>query len=111
MEKISFDHQIKKIQDLIKLPPEMRWMKDGFTIVPNTVLSAEIPKELKLLYILLLMFAFQKGSCFPGCKTIGKLLGAHERTVRRNLCKLETIKWIRIERRKGLTSVYTLLKA
>ena len=109
MEKLSFDHQIKKLQDLIKLPPEMRWMENGFTIVPNKIIAANQPKELKILYITLLMYAFKKKRCFPGCETIARNIGANRRTVIRNLKKLEEIKWIKIETRPGATSIYTLL--
>ena len=110
MEKIGFDAQVKKLYEVLKLPKEMRWMEDGFTIVPNNVLMSDIPKELKLLYSILLMFAFKKKQCFPGCKTIGQIIGADERTIRRNLKKLEEIKWIKIVNRKGTTSVYNLMK-
>jgi hypothetical protein len=110
MERINLDQQFKKLHDLLKLPKEMRWMQDGFTIVPNAVLTAQLPKEQKLLYITLLLFAFKKKQCFPGCKTIGRLIGADERTIRRNLKKLEKAGWIKIEKRKGTSSVYYLLK-
>jgi hypothetical protein len=110
MEKISFDEYVLKLYDRIDLPKKMRWMEHGFTIVPNRILVADQPKELKMLYITLLMFAFKKKRCFPGCETIGKYVGADKRTIRRNLRKLEEIKWIKVESRKGTSSVYTLLK-
>ena len=109
MEKISFDNYLEKMYDKIRLPKQMRWMEDGFTIVPNKIIAAKQPKELKILYITLLMFAFKKKRCFPGCETLAQYIGAERRTVRRNLRKLEEIKWIRVELRTGSSSVYILL--
>ena len=73
MDQIDFTKQPKKIQDILKLPKEMRWMDDGFTIVPNNILTEKISKELKMLYVVLLMFAFKKGSCFPSVKILAKI--------------------------------------
>jgi hypothetical protein len=109
MEKNSFDDYMVKMYDRIRLPKPMRWMEDGFTIVPNKIIVAKQPKELKILYITLLMFAFKKKRCFPGCEIIAKYVGANRRTVIRNLKKLEEIKWIKIEKRPGSSSIYNLL--
>jgi len=49
MDQIDFTKHLKKIQDILKLPKEMCWMEDGFTIVPNTILTEKISKELKML--------------------------------------------------------------
>lgn len=111
MDQIDFSEKLKKIQDILKLPKEMRWMADGFTIVPNSVLNETIPKELKLLYIILLMFAFKKGSCFPSIKILAQMFGANERTIQRHIKKLKEKGWLKIEYRNGKSSVYTLTKA
>lgn len=110
MEELNITTQLKKFQDLLKLPKEMRWMEEGFTIIPNSVLIAEIPRELKMLYCILLMFAFKKGSCWPGVPKIADCLGVSDRAVQKNLKKLISVGWLRIDYRKGRTSVYTLLK-
>jgi len=110
MEKLNFDEQLKRFQNILKLPKEMRWMKDGFTIIPNSILIDKTPKELKILYIILLMFAFKKESCFPSMRTLANNLGMKERGVQKNIKKLETIKWVKIEYRKGRPSIYHLVK-
>lgn len=89
MDQIDFSRQLKTIQDVLRLPREMRWMADGPTIVPNNVLNAGISRELKMLYAILLMFAFKKGSCFPSVKMLAKMFGSHERTIQRNIKKLK----------------------
>jgi len=111
MDQIDFSKQLKRMQDILKLPREMRWMADGFTIVPNAVLTGEISKDLKMLYVILLMFAFKKGSCFPSVKVLARIFGANERTIQRHIKKLKDEGWIKVEYRKGKASVYTLTKA
>lgn len=111
MQQIEFNDQLKRIQDILKLPKEMRWMEDGFTIVPNNILTDNMPRELKLLYIILLMFAFKKGSCFPSVKILARIFGANERTIQRHIKKLKDEGWITVEYRKGKPSIYTLTKA
>ena len=112
MQHIDFNEQLKQIQDILKLPKEMRWMKDGFTIVPNSILTADIPKELKMLYIILLMFAFKKKQCFPSIKLLCSTLGvSSERGVQKNINRLKELGWIKIEYRTGKPSVYTLTKS
>ena len=110
MQNIDFQSQLKKMQDILRLPKEMRWMEDGFTIVPNVIINSKLPKELKMIYIVLLMFAFKKGNCFPSVNLLSDILQANERTVRRQLKKLKDEGWIEIENRKGKPSVYTLVK-
>jgi hypothetical protein len=110
MDHIDLSEQLNKLKDILRLPREMRWMENGFTIVPNSIINANISKESKLLYIVLLMFAFQKGNCFPSVKTLGTILSANERTIRRNLKKLKEEKLIKVENRNGKSSVYTLLE-
>lgn len=109
MDHIDLSEQLNKLKDIIRLPKEMRWMENGFTIVPNSIINANISKESKLLYIVLLMFAFQKGQCFPSVNTLGIILSANERTIRRNLKKLKDEKLIKVEQRSGKSSIYTLV--
>lgn len=111
MQQIEFSNQLKAIQDILKLPREMRWMEHGFTIVPNSVLTAETPKDVKMLYVVLLMFAFKKGKCFPSLKLLGQIMNANERTIRRYIKKLKDSGWIKVEYRSGRPSIYTLTKA
>ena len=86
-------------------------MQEGFTIVPNNILMGKISKELKMLYIVLLMFAFKKGRCFPSIRVLARIFGANERTIQRNIKKLKGTGWIKVEYRKGKASIYTLTKA
>ena len=110
MEKISFNNKLKEFESILKLPRQMRWLKEGFTIITNNILVADLQKELKLLYIILMMYAFRKQSCFPSVKTLAQNIGVDERTVRRNLRRLEDKGWIKVEYRNGQSSIYTLMK-
>jgi len=110
MDHIDLSEQLNKLRDMLRLPKEMRWMENGFTIVPNSIINANITKESKLLYIVLLMLAFKKGNCFPSVKTLGIILSANERTIRRNLKKLKEEKLIKVEHRNGKSSIYTLVE-
>ena len=46
-------------------------IRDGFTQIPNIILrTRNLSRDAKLLYGVLLSYAWQKGSCFPGYDTL-----------------------------------------
>ncbi len=74
--------------------------KHGFTQVPNVILrNSEASFGAKVAYGILLSYAWQEGSCFPGQDRMAVDMGCTTRTVRKYLKELADAKIIRIERR------------
>ena len=82
----------------------------GFTMVPNYVLtSKKVGVGAKLTYAMLLKYAWQKGSCFPGQETLAKDIGVSKRSVVTFIKELETADFINVKRRgQGMSNVYEL---
>ncbi|HEY7416635.1 MAG TPA: helix-turn-helix domain-containing protein [Ktedonobacteraceae bacterium] len=86
-------------------------LKSGFVQLPNFILTdKQLSAYAKLSYALLLSYAWQKDSCFPGQGRMANDLGVSERYLRQALKELEDHTYISVERR-GLnkTNVYTIL--
>lgn len=86
-------------------------LKSGFVQLPKFILTdKKLSAYAKLSYALLLSYAWQKDSCFPGQQRMAEDLGVSERHLRRAIKELEDSNYISIERR-GLnkTNVYTVL--
>lgn len=84
----------------------------GFTSVPNHILrNPSISAAAKAMYTLLLSYAWQEGSCFPGQKRIAQDLGLSVRHIRRYLAELNERDLIKVIRRGlGKTNVYMIRK-
>lgn len=86
-------------------------LKQGFSQIPRIVLKAQgLSLQAKTIYALLLDYAWQKGSCFPGQTRLSKDLGVHRNTVQKYLTELKEfglVKW----KRRGVnkTNIYYLL--
>ena len=82
----------------------------GFTQVPNFILtSSKIRVGAKLVYAMLLKYAWADDSCFPGQQTLASDMGAGERTVRTYLKELEQAGYLKITQRGlGKTNLYEL---
>lgn len=82
----------------------------GFTQVPNVVLrDSSLSAGAKLCYALLLSYAWQKDSCFPGQEALAKDAGASRRSIVRFLKELEKSGYLEKKRRGlGKTNIYTL---
>ena len=82
----------------------------GFTQVPNFILtSSKIRVGAKLVYAMLLKYAWANDSCFPGQQTLASDMGAGERTVRTYLKELEQAGYLKITQRGlGKTNLYEL---
>lgn len=82
----------------------------GFTQVPNVILkSADLSVGAKLAYAMLLSYAWQKGSCFPGQETLAEDMGSGRRSVVRYLEELERQGFVSIKRQGlGKVNIYTL---
>ncbi len=86
-------------------------LKKGFTQLPNYVLKdKDLSFGARLAYAVLLSYAWQEGSCFPGQKRMAKDLGSSDRSIRTFLTELKTkgyITW----KQQGLnkTNIYYIL--
>ncbi|NLF76926.1 MAG: helix-turn-helix domain-containing protein [Chloroflexi bacterium] len=82
----------------------------GFTQVPNVVLrDTSLSPGAKLCYALLLSYAWQKDSCFPGQEALAKDAGTSRRSIVRFMKELEQSGYLEKKRRGlGKTNVYTL---
>lgn len=86
-------------------------LKKGFAQVPRAVLKADgLSRNAKCLYALLLDYAWQKDSCFPGQDKLAKDLCVSERTIRRDLIELKEYRLIDWNQRgKNKTNLYYIL--
>ncbi len=85
-------------------------LRGGFVLLPRTLLHAPgLSRDAKLLYAVLLSYAWQHGSCFPGSERLQADLGCGKNQVTRYMQELERTGLI-TRRRRGLgkTTVYTL---
>ncbi len=86
-------------------------LKTGFIQLPNFILTDKILSAYaKLSYALLLSYAWQKDSCFPGQERMANDLGVSRQYLSKALKELQDSNYISVERR-GLnkTNVYTIL--
>ena len=84
--------------------------RGGYTRVPNHVLtSSKVSPGAKLVYAMLLRYAWQNDFCFPGQERLGRDMGASERSIRTYLKELEREDFIDVRRRgQGRSNFYTL---
>jgi hypothetical protein len=82
----------------------------GFTQIPNAVLRrADLSAGAKLTYMMLLSYAWQADSCYPGQDRLAADMGVSERSVITYLKQLSESGLVSIRRRGlGLTNVYVL---
>ena len=86
-------------------------LKKGFTQLPNYVLKDKgLSFGARLAYAILLSYAWQEGSCFPGQQRMGQDLGTTDRSIRTFLKELKDrgfITW----KQQGLnkTNIYYIL--
>ncbi|MDQ2843760.1 MAG: helix-turn-helix domain-containing protein, partial [Acidobacteriota bacterium] len=87
-------------------------LRAGFTQIPNLLLRREdISPGAKLTYMVLLSYAWQTDSCFPGHDRLATDMGVAKRSIVTYLQQLRDQGLIRIERRGlGQTNVYRLPK-
>lgn len=72
----------------------------GYTVIPNLILrNTALSPGAKLAYVMLLSYAWQDESCFPGQTTLARDMGVSERYVRNALKELAEACFITIEQR------------
>src|SRR6266852_895159 len=84
--------------------------RQGFTQVPNFILTKkDISVGAKLSYAMLLKYAWDNDSCFPGQAKLAADMGAAERSIRTYLKELEGVELLEIvQRGLGKTNLYRL---
>jgi ElaB/YqjD/DUF883 family membrane-anchored ribosome-binding protein len=105
MSEENTDHSL---QEVIVIEDEA--LAQGFTQIPNTVLRRkDLSAGAKLTYMVLLSYAWEKGSCFPGQERLAEDIGAGKRSVIRYVQELQETGLLEIKRRGlGKTNVYIL---
>ena len=89
---------------------EDQTLRYGFVQLPKQILYARnLSRDAKLLYAVLLGYAWQEGRCFPGYHRLCEDMGASENMVRKYMRELEAVNLLRQKRRGlGKTNIYTL---
>ena len=82
----------------------------GFTQVPNFLLKdPKISANAKVVYSMLLSYAWNNDRVFPGQERMAKDIGTSQPTIARAVKELEDNGWLEIQRRgQGKTNVYIL---
>jgi hypothetical protein len=85
---------------------------DGYAQVPNAVLlDSTLTAGARLLYALLVHYAWQDGECFPGQERLARDLGVSDRTVRSYMDELVRRGLVAKQRRgRGATNLYALVE-
>ena len=83
---------------------------NGFTKLPNSLWAAPVSPEAKLTYAAIASFAYgEKTTAWPSQATLARKTGYSERSIRRFTAELDAAGLVRIERRRGRASVYTVI--
>ena len=100
----------KKLRDIILGREFDHFSKSGFTMVPNLLLvQADLSSNAKVVYSLLLSYAWQNDCVFPGQKTLEVKSGMNQSTISRAMKELQGVGWLKIVRRgQGKTNLYYL---
>ena len=82
----------------------------GYTQVPNFLLRMkDITSGDKMTFAMILSYAWQNDSCFPGQAKLAEDMGVDERTVRRHIQALQSAGLLVIQQRgQGKTNIYEL---
>ena len=89
---------------------EDRSLANGFIQLPKVVLhAANLSRDAKLLYAILLSYAWQASRCFPGYRRLCEDMQASENMVRKYMRELQALRLLSQKRRGlGRTNIYTL---
>lgn len=89
---------------------EEQRLNKNFTQIPNEVLFYDkLTPQARLLYAILVSFAWFENECWPGQQRLAAAMGCSEKMVRKYLNELrehDLIEWKRREGAVGLTNVY-----
>jgi hypothetical protein len=104
----SIGRLLKERLEQIIIENEM--FKKGFAAVPYEVLlDTRLDVEARLAYAILLRYAWQEGSCFPGQQRMALDMGISTRHLRRALTELRNVGYISWKKLlPGGTNTYTI---
>ncbi len=87
-------------------------LRAGFTQIPNAVLRArDLSRDAKLLYGILLSYAWRDGACFPGYDRLTDDLQCGRSQLSKWIQELRAGGYIGVKRRgQGKTGIYTIKK-
>ena len=99
--------QIARNIEIVGADPVTR---HGFTQIPNVLLTnPSLSVGAKLVYAMLLKYAWSDNACFPGQQTLARDMGAGERSIRTYLKELEGAGFLEVTQRGlGRTNLYRL---
>jgi hypothetical protein len=113
--RIAMETRRDKLPDHHRAEPSTLLLEDqslagGFVQLPKRILYARnLSRDAKLLYAVLLGYAWQADRCFPGYRCLCADLGASENMVRKYVRELERVQLLRQKRRGlGKTNLYLL---
>jgi predicted transcriptional regulator len=100
--------QLNKVLEKHTIVIEDPLLRKGFTIVPNLLFVFRgLSHGARLTYVLLLRYAWQEGSCFPGIDRLAEELEVERKSVMRYTKELQDKELITIKRRgMGKTNLY-----
>jgi len=109
MERLSDLRQFQAHQNIV-LQGFDPLSSGGFTQVPNFLLKdPKISANAKVVYSMLLSYAWNNDRVFPGQERMAKDIGTSQPTIARAVKELEDNGWLEIQRRgQGKTNVYIL---
>jgi Helix-turn-helix domain len=101
---------LEKIEQNMRLNTADPIARHGFTQLPNFILrNSQLSANAKVVYSLLLSYAWHNNLCFPGQERLAEHMGVNVSTVSRATTELEDCSLIEIERRgQGKTNFYTI---
>ena len=102
---------VKQIMERNTIVIENGALRQGFTQIPNYVFKDKrLSFGARVTYGVLLSYAWQEGSCFPGQEKIAETLGAVRKTVHLFLQELRKAGYVDWKRRGlGKTNIYYIL--
>jgi hypothetical protein len=102
---------LKEVLEKHPIIIENEALRHGFTQIPNYVLrDKNLSLGARLVYTMLLSYAWQEERCFPGQARLATDLGVDERSVRRYLVELRDSGYVDWDQRGlGKTNVYYIL--
>lgn len=100
--------RLKEVLEAHTIVVEDPLLRKGFTVVPNLLFALKgLSHGARLTYVLLLKYAWQEGSCFPGVERLGEDLGVERKSVMRYTRELRSKGLITVKRRGlGKTNIY-----
>jgi hypothetical protein len=110
MQRIGESNRFKELERNIEIIGADIATRQGFTQVPNFILTnKDLSVGAKIVYAMLLRYAWQNDYSFPGQAKLAQDIGSAERSVRTYLNELQAAKCLEVTQRGlGKTNFYRL---